>query len=135
MSIGKLWAGRLFGTNMGNLFVEFDATDGEIAGTARFMDERFGLVIYIVKGTFDGANIKFVGQCTQCPEGVATAEVSAQGILTPEGQLRGQWSSTLGTGGTFILHPHDSNSEGVTAPGLLPERMHVATRTVGAIRL
>jgi hypothetical protein len=61
--------------------------------------------------------------------------VSAQGVLTPEGQLRGQWSSTIGTGGTFILHPHNVSPDQNPNPNLLPERLHVATRTLGAVRL
>jgi hypothetical protein len=134
-SIGKLWAGRLFGTNMGNLFVETSSTNGEFTGTVRFMDDRFGLVIYAITGTFDGTNVQFTGKCTQSPEGVVNGEISARGTLTPEGQLRGQWSSTIGTGGTFILHPHDSSSGNEITPGLLPERMHTATRSIGAIRL
>lgn len=133
--MGKLWAGRLFGTNIGNLFVELDAVDGDFTGTVRFMDDRFGLVTYSIKGTFDGTNIQFAGKCTQSPEGIVNGEISARGILTPEGQLRGQWSSTIGTGGTFILHPHDSNDEAASKAGLLPERLHLATRTLGAIRL
>ncbi|MBI3703441.1 MAG: hypothetical protein HY244_06245 [Rhizobiales bacterium] len=133
--IGKLWAGKLFGTNMGNLFVELNSTDGEFSGTVRFLDDRFGLVLYSINGKFDGTAVEFTGKATQAPEGIVTGEISAKGILTPEGQLRGQWSSTLGTGGTFILHPHDSSGDGTPATGLLPERLHMATRHVGAIRL
>jgi hypothetical protein len=120
---------------MGNLFVELNPNDGEFTGTVRFMDDRFGLVIYDITGTFDGTNIKFTGKCTHSPEGIVNGEISATGVLTPEGQLRGRWSSSIGTGGTFTLHPHDTSNETASSGGLLPERLHVATRKLGAIRL
>ena len=120
---------------MGNLFVEIEPTNGEFNGTVRFMDERFGLVIYSITGTFDGINIKFSGRCTQAPQDVVNGDITANGTLTPEGNLRGKWSSTIGTGGTFNLYPHDSHNEAKGTTGLLPERIHTATRTLGAIRL
>lgn len=134
-TIGKLWAGRLFGTNMGNLFVELNPIESEFTGIVRFMDDRFGLVLYAITGTFNGNTIEFKGKAVQSPEGITNGEISARGVLTPEGQLRGQWSSTIGTGGTFTLHPHDSSPQTESPPGLLPEQLHVATRTLGAIRL
>jgi hypothetical protein len=133
--LGKLWAGRLFGTNVGNLFVELNPTEGAFTGIVRFLDDRFGAVVYHINGTFDGINVRFSGNCIQSPDGIVNGEISAEGVLTPEGQIRGKWSSTLGTGGTFILHPHDAAQEAIPNQGLLPERMHTASRTLGAIRL
>jgi hypothetical protein len=99
------------------------------------MDDRFGLVLYSIAGTFDGTKIEFKGDVTQAPDGITNGQITARGTLTPEGQLRGQWSSTIGTGGTFTLHPHDDTSDTSSSAGLLPERLHVATRTIGALRL
>ena len=48
--MGRLWAGRVYGTNTGNLFVDLETTDDELRGTLRFMDSAFGLVIYEIKG-------------------------------------------------------------------------------------
>ena len=41
-TIGRLWAGRVFGTNTGNLFVELETTADELRGTLRFMDNLLG---------------------------------------------------------------------------------------------
>jgi hypothetical protein len=99
------------------------------------MDDRFGPVVYSVTGTFDGATVEFKGKATQQPDGIQTGDVEAKGALTPEGQLRGAWSSTLGTGGTFQLLPHDFQSRPTTPETKIPEQLHTALRTVGAIRL
>jgi hypothetical protein len=130
-SIGKLWAGKVYGTNTGNLFAEFNSLDGKINGVLRVSDDRFG----VSAGTFDGTSINFNGTPSQAPEGVETGRLLVQGALTPEGQLRGQWSSTIGTGGTFVLLPHDIAAKQEPLPGQPPERMHSVSRTVGAIRL
>jgi hypothetical protein len=44
--IGTLWAGKIYGTNTGNVFVELNPTDGKFSGTLRLSDDRFGLSAY-----------------------------------------------------------------------------------------
>lgn len=135
-NLGRLWAGKLFGTNTGNLSAEFDTDGGEVTGTIRLMDERFGPVVYKVQGSFDGAEVVVTGDASQAQEGILTGTVTARAALTAEGQLRGTWSSTIGTGGTFHLFPHDPPVSPTTPlPGAPPEQLHSATRVLGALRL
>lgn len=134
--IGRLWAGKLFGTNTGNLAAEFDSTDTGFTGKVRFMDDQFGPVVYEVTGTFDGTTANLSGNAIQAPSGVQTGTVTAEVSLTPEGHLRGQWSTSMGTGGPLILFPHDAADKTQTSGSFtLPEQLHVANRTLGAIRL
>ena len=87
--IGKLWAGRVYGTNTGNLFIEFQKVNSEVTGTFRFMDSVFGLCVYSIQGTFDDT-LKLTGNSTQGVEGgVEKGELTAEAKLTPEGNLRG----------------------------------------------
>ncbi len=134
-SFGKLWAGKLYSTNTGNLFLELNSSDGNLTGILRLSDDRFGLALYAVTGVFDGTSLELSGTPSQTPEGVDTGTISAKATLTPEGQLRGKWSSTIGAGGTFVLLPHDAALQRDSPSSLLPERIHTATRVVGAIRL
>ena len=53
-TLNRLWAGRVYGTNTGNIFIEFTETDPKIAGIVRFRDEALGVVMYSVTGTLDG---------------------------------------------------------------------------------
>jgi hypothetical protein len=135
--LGRLWAGRVFGTNTGNLFVELTPTADGLTGVLRFMDAAFGLVVYEIKGFFDGTTVKLHGKPNQAPPGIETGEIEAQAVLTAAGHLRGRWASSLGTGGTFELFPHDLPPADQTKQpdSPVPEQLHTARLTVGAVRL
>ena len=133
--IGRLWAGKLYGTNTGNLAAELQSKDSTVKGVIRLMDDRWGPVVYGVAGIFNDSVIELTGEATQAPEGIQTGKVTIKAALTSDGSLRGEWSSTLGTGGTFILLPHDAATPIPPVPGALPEQLHTANRTLGAIRL
>ncbi|MBX3504887.1 MAG: hypothetical protein KF895_05370 [Parvibaculum sp.] len=133
--IGRLWAGKLFGTNTGNVSAELNEQGDVVSGVIRFLDDKFGAVVYSVEGKFDGTTLALQGEPSQAPEGVQVEKVSINGALTAEGELRGEWSSHLGTGGTFILFPHDYSAKKSVPEGAVPEQVHSASRPLGAIRL
>jgi hypothetical protein len=82
--LGKLWAGRAYGTNTGNLFVEFDKTGPEVSGLLRFLDSQFGIAVYAVEGTFDDL-LTLTGHWKQGGEADAHGELSIKARLTSEG--------------------------------------------------
>ena len=134
-ALGRLWAGNIYGTNTGNVFVELDRGEHDnLKGLIRLQDHLFGLALYDVAGTFDGKILVLHGAAKQVAEGTDAGDIEATGVLTENGQIRGQWSSTLGTGGTFILHPHDQDNL-TTKQGPSPEQLHTAVRQIGAVRL
>ena len=104
--IGRLWAGRVFGTNTGNLFVELDQTEAGVSGTLRLLDTLYGLSIYEITGSIDGSTLEFEGEPKQVAPGVETGRFVAKATLTPQGHFRGQWQTSIGTAGTFELYPH-----------------------------
>jgi hypothetical protein len=132
--LGRLWVGKVFGTNVGNLFVEFeDAEAGNLKGTPRFSDDQFGVAVYHMEGKFDGTTLELKGQPKQARDGVVVGPIDASAQLTPEGHLRGTWKSDVGTAGTFLLFPHDPPA--AATGDSLSQRLHTATRTLGALRL
>ena len=135
--IGRLWAGRVYGTNTGNLFIEFAKADPDIAGTLRFMDIAFGLTIYTIQGTFDEQELTFTGKPVQGAENVELGDLSVKAKLTPEGNLRGTWTTTLGTGGTFEAFPHDITAKAPQARTgtAVPEQLYTKNISLGAVRL
>jgi hypothetical protein len=133
--IGKLWAGRVFGTNTGNLYIEFKKTGPSVSGTLRFMDNAFGLVVYEIEGAFDEEALRCTGKPIDKPEGVELGELSFEARLTPEGNLRGTWSTTLGTGGAFEAFPHDVAARASRAGSVLPEQLYTRNISLGAVRL
>ena len=133
---GKLWAGRVYGTNTGNLFVEFDETEPRLSGTLRFLDSLAGIAVYAVEGTFDD-RLVLTGHWKQGGDADDHGELSMEGNLTSEGYLSGKWNSTIGTGGTFELYPHDivrSMSPTIT-DGSVPEQLYSRNVSIGAVKL
>jgi hypothetical protein len=135
-TLGRLWAGRIYGTNTGNLFIELDTSSERIAGTLRLMDTLFGLTVYRVSGSFDGT-LCLRGDPTQARAGFDTGSIEATAVLTPDGHLRGEWRSSIGTAGTFEAYPHDLPPSDQRAAGAVqvPEQIYASTLTLGAVRL
>lgn len=134
-----LWAGNLYGTNTANIFAEFVAAeDGALTGKIRIADRNYGLAIYEITGTA-GDHVEFRGIPAKVPEGQEESygEVVGKARLSRDGVLRGEWSSTVGTAGTFDLNPHGSgvDSEVNVSENLLPEQLVTRNTQVGAVRI
>lgn len=108
--LGKLWAGRVYGTNTGNVFMELETSESGVTGTLRFLDTEHGIALYRVAGSFDEKLVLF-GMPVNSKPGAELGELTAEAELTPEGNLRGKWTTSNGTGGTFQAFPHDGHAE------------------------
>ncbi|GGB95956.1 hypothetical protein GCM10011494_13040 [Novosphingobium endophyticum] len=53
MALTKRWAGRVWGTNVGNVFVTLEGEDAALTGTLRINEPSVGIAVYAVQGTFD----------------------------------------------------------------------------------
>lgn len=136
-ALGRLWAGRIYGTNTGNLFFELNTSGGEVSGTARLMDTLFGLTVYRVTGSFDEI-LCLHGEPTQSEPSVKTGSIDVTAVLTPDGHLRGEWRSSIGTAGTFEAYPHDvpaPNQRAESGMTQVPEQIYTSTINLGALRL
>lgn len=135
MALGHLWAGQAFGTNTGNLFVKLYGSDESLTGTVHLNDPAFGLTVYRVSGAFDGDNLKLTGQPEVEVDEVILGQISASAMLDARGVLNGEWSTDLGSIGTFILYPHDQH-ETIELDGIQePEQLHTARYKFGAVVL
>ena len=135
-SLAVKWAGRLFGTNTGNLFLELTQEGETVRGTARFLDSLYGLAIYEFTGSFDGTlRLDCKPLKTSVAEGLG--EVTVEAVLTPEGNLRGDWHSTVGTAGTFEAFPHDTPNvrQDSTKFENAPEQIYNKNIQIGSVRL
>ncbi|MFA6180322.1 MAG: hypothetical protein WC696_11985 [Candidatus Methylopumilus sp.] len=72
MDIGKLWAGRVFGTNTGNLFIEFTELEPSIKGVLRFMDNNFGLTVYEITANYTD-KLRIIGKAIQSREDIISS--------------------------------------------------------------
>lgn len=135
-AIGTLWAGSIFGTNTGNFFLKFDEVDPELKGSLRFLDSTYGVAVYAVQGMF-GDTLELIGTPSQVPEGQTYGQIEVKAALTPEGQLRGEWASTTGTGGVFVAFPHDPAHRVSEVPEKVPvpEQIYTRVNSVGSVSL
>ncbi|HYD78553.1 MAG TPA: hypothetical protein VEC06_01995 [Paucimonas sp.] len=135
-TLGKLWAGHVYGTNTGNLFLDLESDGPTVSGTLHFMDTQFGIAVYHVTGEFDG-RLRLVGIPLQAEPGTELGNLTAEADLTSEGSLRGKWSTSLGSCGTFQAFPHDpgKTDQGSGHSGTVPEQIYSSNITLGSIRL
>ncbi|MGG7647929.1 hypothetical protein ACQ4OB_07850 [Pseudomonas sp. ES4] len=133
-NLGKLWAGRAFGTNTGNLAITFEKDEEELEGTIRFADDDHGLVAYKVHGTYND-EIVLTGNSITETEGVEYGELTIKAALTPEGSIRGEWSTSIGSGGPFIAHPHGAGAVNTVKTDLEIEQFYTQSYTLGALSL
>ncbi|MGL5327035.1 MAG: hypothetical protein ACRC91_20380 [Aeromonas sp.] len=134
--LANRWAGRIYGTNTGNVFLELNQDGDNIAGNLRILDSVFGVSVYSYTGNV-GDYITLSCKLASEANGYMHGDVTVKGRLTPQGCISGEWSSTIGTAGTFELYPHDINN---TIPvediqGRNPEQIHNKTIHVGSVRL
>lgn len=133
MKLNNLWAGKLYGTNTGNLFLEI-APDGEhYTGILRLADDNFGLSVFKVTVEQTGDIITIQGSPTAEPEETEAHSFVAECKLASNGQLTGEWKTTLETAGTFKLFPH----VGARLPShdFGPEQLYTTSKNLGALRL
>jgi len=126
------WAGSIYGTNTGNIFVEFSQKDSALSGHVKISDDRFGISSYTFIGT-DSEEIVLNCSPEQTPEGIDVGDVTVVGKLQPDGTLTGQWESTIGSAGTFRLWPH--NVEGSQQDTAEPEQVYNRTVNIGSVRI
>lgn len=130
--LSKLWAGRIYGTNTGNFFLKFDQTAPKLKGRLRFLDAEYGVALYDIQGTFEDS-LELKGSPAGTPVEVNLGDLEVTAKLTSEGHLRGEWVSSIGTGGIFVAYPHftempDPNTQ-------IPEQFFTHTVAVGAVGL
>ena len=133
--IGKLWTGRVYGTNTGNIFVKFDEVEPHIVGQLRFLDSLYGAAIYSVRGSFTD-RLVLEGEWVQGGDSEGHGTLTIEAELTSGGHLKGTWESTIGTGGIFEIFLHDpaiASESQIVQSG--PEQLYTRRVTLGAVRL
>lgn len=115
--------------------MQLNGEDDALTGVIRLNDDNHGVAVYCVTGKFGEGSLSLVGTPEGTPpDGVDLGQLVVEGALTSEGRLDGEWSTTVGTGGTFQLWPH-SYQVRVGIPSETPEQLNTSTRQIGAVRL
>lgn len=100
------WNGSAFGTNTGKLNLEFSQQESGLTAKLRFMDDVTGVVEYHLEGTREeNGHLILDGTVKNGQQGVDYGNLHIEGDLTADNTIRGSWSTNIGTGGNYILHP------------------------------
>lgn len=135
MTLGRLWAGRAYGTSTGNLFVKLEGEDASLTGTLHLNESDVGLLVFAIRGEFDGSCVRFTGEPENQMVDVSLGQLDATAVLNTRGELKGEWSTSVGSAGTFILFPHDLGSTTESSHEKLPEQLHTARHHFGAVEI
>lgn len=130
----KNWNGVVHGTNTGKLTFSLTEIGENPKGILRFMDDTFGLVLYDIEGVSSPDGISFTGKPTLEREDISQGEITINCKLTPEGNLRGEWESTIGTGGTFVAFPFGDTGH-TNRDASIPEQIFTKRVQLGFVQL
>jgi hypothetical protein len=133
MALVKRWAGRAWGTNIGNVFVTLEGEDAALVGTLRMNETGVGIAIYTIHGSFDAPTLTLNGRPQQPIEGVELGELNVIGNMNAKGEIHGDWQTTIGTAGTFTLFPHTGGEQ--PSDVQKAEQFHTARHNFGAIEI
>jgi hypothetical protein len=99
----------------------------------RLNESGVGLIVFELNGSFDGARLELRGESQTKKDGLATVGLTAYANLSETGNLDGEWETTTGSAGTFVLFPHDTASPHTGHK--LPEQLYTARYNFGAVQI
>lgn len=127
------WAGRIYGTNTGNLFCDFRIDNNQLIGTARLNDDTFGLIIFSVSGKLNTITEITLTQYSEKEVLSDPAIIDAKLRLQNEGNIIGEWITPKGYAGTLALFPHKNIESKDTS--FEPQQIFSKSVTLGSLRL
>ena len=99
------WSGELKGpTNQGTMAIELSQNSNRLFGYGHFNEPSLGIYNYHIQGSVQDEEIKL--SLTPDPNHSPTISlgvVQATAKLQGEGKIGGNWNSTIGTSGIFVL--------------------------------
>jgi len=120
MKLGKLWAGRVTGTNVGNVFLKIDGEAGQLKGTISLNESNVGIAVYDVTGSFVENTLALDGVPSSSIEGYEFGKLSASLELNDSGELVGEWTTSIGSTGAVTLWPQNQIVQKKSEYNLIP---------------
>jgi len=133
MALTQRWAGKAYGTNIGNVFLRLEGDDQALSGTLRMNEPGVAVAVYAVQGSFEAPTLTLTGQSQVQVEGLEFGDLTATGTLNGKGEIHGDWETSIGTAGTFVLFPHIGGEQPDDSP--VTEQFHVARHNFGVIEI
>lgn len=121
MKLAKLWAGRVSGTNVGNVFLEIGGQPDKLSGTISLNEPNVGIAKYDIDGSLVDNCLTLSGQPSNKIEGFELGELSAEVKFNNQGELVGVWSTSVGSAGAVTLWPQNQTIQKKSEDALIPE--------------
>ncbi len=144
----KNWNGNLRGTNTGRLHLKVESQEqNNIQGILRVNDDKEGLLVYSITGTYENSLLSFSGELdkeknlqhvlikAQLSRIPIIGEINGSATLTAHGSLSGEWNSSIGTAGTFTLFPDNLGVSEAVEIEAVNQKLVAKNINLGVIRL
>lgn len=132
MALTHKWAGRVWGTNVGNVYLTLEGSDEALVGTLRLNEPEIGVAVYAVQGSFVAPTLTLIGTPAAISESAEFGDLTATGNMNAKGEFYGDWQSNVGTAGTFVLYPHAGQEH---TANIQAEQLHTARHQFGAVEI
>ena len=116
-NISGTWVGNLEGpTNRGSMVIELSHDRNRLYGYGNFNEPKLGNYSYHIQGLVQIEEIKlFLTPDPNHSPTIVLGNIQATAKLDDKGRISGNWGSSIGTSGTFILEKnedkHDANDK------------------------
>jgi len=135
MALNENWAGRIFGTSTGNVFVKLTGSEDGLTGSLHLNEPGIGIAVYSIAGKFDGERLSITGQSETKIAGVYFAPLKAKAFLNSRGELQGEWETESGGAGTFQLFPHSNSGSDTKGSSRTLDQLHTVRYQFRAISI
>jgi hypothetical protein len=110
MNVAGNWTGDFRGTNSGGLSLGLDQQGNVLGGVATMHEPRYGTYQYVVSDRLGSPTLLKLNPAGPVP-GISLGVVTVQCSLASDGEMTGQWSSSIGTKGVFSARRYNDPSK------------------------
>jgi hypothetical protein len=110
-----------------------DGEDAALTGTLRINEQGVGIAVYTVQGAFEAPTLTLTGEPQAQIEDVEFGQLTVTGTMNGKGEIHGDWQTTVGSAGTFVLYPHTGEEQ--PSDVQRAEQFHTARHNYGAIEI
>lgn len=104
MNLSGTWSGELDGTNQGRMVINIQHEGDRLYGKGHFNEPTLGVYQYNVQGVVAQEELKLMlTPAGRAHSGIQLGNVEASAKVDSSGKMKGKWSSTIGTTGTFYI--------------------------------
>ena len=103
----KLLEWKFLGTNEGRIYLTLEQDNKDLKGNFQINDLQFGTAAYAFSGQID-KKIDLKCHPISGGAGVILGNLTIEAVILENGNMKGEWRSSINTAGLFELEPQDN---------------------------